>query len=72
MGEKGKKGTNLFAGLLNLAQHVGIRRLGEARLFPAVGVVLKTLTDALGTVVERIAKRLMDTRQLVPAGHEHL
>lgn len=67
-----KKGSDLRSFTLNSIEHRLERRLAETTLDTGLLIILKSVTQPLGTVVKGIPKRLVDTLDSVPASHEDL
>lgn len=67
-----RKRSDLRSFALNSIQHGLEGGLAETALYAALFVVRKSLTESLGAIVEGITKRLVDTLDGIPAGHEHL
>lgn len=69
---KKKKAANLLLLSLKSLNHGFECTLGKPTLQPCLLIILVSLAEALRTKIVGIAEGLVNTRQAISAGHEHL
>lgn len=63
--------TNLIMRILDLFQHISISYLGKPTLFSHF-VILKSIAEPLWPKMVCVTERLMDARDIIVLGQEHL